>query len=82
MSPALIAPGDDPTQAGLSCREQRKRAIVGNESRTTPNVWVMAGGFTASAAMSSPGARVAREMALSPWRVHRALNEQGKLIYG
>ncbi|HEY3983388.1 hypothetical protein, partial [Cedecea sp.] len=36
--------------------EQRKRAIVGNESRTTPTVWVIAGGFTASAAMSSPGA--------------------------
>jgi hypothetical protein len=56
LFPALIAPGYDPTQAGLSCREQRKRAIVGNESRTTPNVWVIAGGFTASAAMSSPGA--------------------------
>ncbi|WP_138089289.1 hypothetical protein [Cedecea neteri] len=56
MSPALIAPGYDPTQAGLSCREQRKRAIVGNESRTTPTVWVIAGGFTALAAMSSPGA--------------------------
>ncbi|WP_138089235.1 hypothetical protein [Cedecea neteri] len=74
MSPALIAPGYDPTQAGLSCREQRKRAIVGNESRTTPNVWVMAGGFTALAAMSLPGAGVAREMALSPWHVHRALS--------
>ncbi|RJT17582.1 hypothetical protein D6029_21635, partial [Buttiauxella izardii] len=24
-----------PHKAGLSCREQRKRAIVGNESRTT-----------------------------------------------
>jgi len=54
LFPALIAPGYDPTQAGLSCREQRKRTIVGNESRTTPNVWVIAGGFTASAAMSSP----------------------------
>ncbi|ATF90606.1 hypothetical protein CO704_00185 [Cedecea neteri] len=63
LFPALIAPGDDPTQAGLSCREQRKGAIVGNESRTTPTVWVIAGGFTALAAMSSPGARVAREMA-------------------
>ncbi|WPU23698.1 hypothetical protein RI049_02740 [Cedecea neteri] len=56
MFPALIAPGYDPTQAGLSCREQRKRAIAGNESRTTPTVWVMAGGFTASAAMSLPDA--------------------------
>ncbi|SQC91863.1 Uncharacterised protein [Cedecea neteri] len=66
LFPALIAPGYDPTQAGLSCREQRKRAIVGNESRTTPNVWVIAGGFTASAAMSSPGAGAVRGMALSP----------------
>ncbi|MFB5747292.1 hypothetical protein ACE38U_20675, partial [Cedecea sp. S5-13] len=54
--PALSAPGYDPTQAGLSCREQRKRAIVGNESRTTPTVWVITGGFTALAAMSLPGA--------------------------
>ncbi|AIR03585.1 hypothetical protein JT31_02840 [Cedecea neteri] len=78
LFPALIAPGYDPTQAGLSCREQRKRAIVGNESRTTPNVWVIAGGFTASAAMSSPGAGAVRGMELSPEHVHRYLNVQGK----
>ncbi|SUX28964.1 Uncharacterised protein [Cedecea davisae] len=60
LSPALIAPGFDPTQAGWSCREQRKRAIVGNGSRTTPNVWVIAGGFTALAAMSSPAPGVVR----------------------
>ncbi|HEY3986689.1 hypothetical protein, partial [Cedecea sp.] len=78
---ALIAPGDDPTQAGLSCREQRKRAIVGNESRTTPNVWVIAGGFTASAAVSLPGAGAVRGMALSPGHVHRDLNVQGKSNY-
>ncbi|WP_138089233.1 hypothetical protein [Cedecea neteri] len=67
---------------GLSCREQRKRAIVGNESRTTPNVWVIAGGFTASAAMSSPGAggcQGAWRNAI--WHVHRYLNVQGKQMY-
>ncbi|HEY3982813.1 MAG TPA: hypothetical protein VGM55_02320 [Cedecea sp.] len=80
MFPALIAPGYDPTQAGLSCREQRKRAIVGNESRTTPNVWVITGGFSALAAMSSPGAGAVRGMALSPGHVHRTLNVQGKSI--
>ncbi|HEY3982722.1 hypothetical protein, partial [Cedecea sp.] len=77
------APGYDPTQAGLSCREQRKRAIVGNESRTTPNVWVIAGGFTASAAMSSPGAGgYEGEWRISPSHVHRAGNLYGKQIYG
>ncbi|AIR05433.1 hypothetical protein JT31_12690 [Cedecea neteri] len=80
LFPALIAPGYDPTQAGLSCREQRKRAIVGNESGTTTNVWVIAGGFTALAAMSSPGAGAVRGMALSPGHVHRALKVQGKQI--
>ncbi|EPF17545.1 hypothetical protein HMPREF0201_01902 [Cedecea davisae DSM 4568] len=30
LFPALIVPGYDPIQAGWSCREQRKRAIVGN----------------------------------------------------
>ena len=60
LFPALSAPSFDPTQAGWSCREQRKRAIVGNGSRTTPNVWVIAGGFTALAAMSLPAPGVVR----------------------
>ncbi|SQC91660.1 Uncharacterised protein [Cedecea neteri] len=38
LFPALIAPGYDPTQAGLSCRVQRKRAIVGT-NRERPRMF-------------------------------------------
>jgi hypothetical protein len=55
----------------LPLGEGRGEGGIASRLSSPPNVWVMAGGFTASAAMSSPGAGAVRGMALSPEHVHR-----------
>jgi|MedtruStandDraft_1076414.scaffolds.fasta_scaffold00201_65 hypothetical protein len=66
----------------LPLGEGRGEGGIAPRLSSTPNVWVIAGGFTASAAMSSPGAGGCEgEWRNSPSHVHRALNMQGKSIY-